>query len=553
MLRHGVGRGLATGWKTHHRTIITTTNSRRRLVEAPPPAFVQPKARNNIVQEVSPLPCRNVAVGRTTMQTRATTPHLFLFRRKFHSSSIVPNPWWARRFIKKRRKKRQEQKEKRNTNNHKHIIDGKPPLSPKNNNQIQKSWNERTHASNGRLVMTKQRMEEQLSSSGVLTKLVGPDGLLAKQVLHNIKAKMLFQQRIEHSHYDGMYFCNSYAIVDKSLLSSLPSAVTIVVDGEQEKEGDGMVELRATGMARRKKLGETFATVDLLLFLQECGVDLQNPPDQRAMRALEKTKQFQQELKQAQLLLELCRVSKPNFDTTTNNTNSTSTVTMLSHGTLITGEATANSKKEAENKALIQAAKNLDPDKIQQFQTFLEKSPAGHVAPLHISPLPEDSLKELQDAIGSLEDHNERMNRFAEIKEEFEQRYIARGGGARPNRGNPRNNSNDVNPSNHSERINAIFFQEEHRRKQKALEDKPNGKHAQMMSVRDALPIVQIKHTLLEALQTDPVLVVSGGTGSGYVLLLYIYIYAFALVGHLYFFSLNHSFMYLYDVLFYLF
>ena len=56
-------------------------------------------------------------------------------------------------------------------------------------------------------------------------------------------------------------------------------------------------------------------------------------------------------------------------------------------------------------------------------------------------------------------------------------------------------------------------MKEEESRMEKATDD-PEGKQGKMKSVRDALPIKVIQNDLIDALKSQQVVVVSGGTGS---------------------------------------
>ena len=64
-----------------------------------------------------------------------------------------------------------------------------------------------------------------------------------------------------------------------------------------------------------------------------------------------------------------------------------------------------------------------------------------------------------------------------------------------------------------NQKSNEIFMKEEESRMEKATDD-PEGKQGKVKSVRDALPIKVIQNDLIDALKSQQVVVVSGGTGS---------------------------------------
>lgn len=382
-------------------------------------------------------------------------------------------------------------------------VDLSRPPSPKPDND----WSDVTHRAHGRETMTQHRMENDPKIKALKM------GQLPKQTIHNAKQSMLFQLRFEHvakgRKNDKMYLATTIGTFDRSLLPNVPDSATVVKDNNS---GTYMVELMATGVARSKGQAETLACVDLIAYLHECGVDARKPPNVQALRHMEEQERFKVELRNAQMLLELCHASRPHFETiTSRNNKTTAKVTMYLDGQPLTAEASGPSIAAAQSKALVAASKSLEyleevtgGTRIQKLKKFIQNSPGGHVAALRINPLADEILDELEDSIGTQSDHLSRMERFAEMKSEFEASFRPR-----PQR-SFRNNLIQNQPST----TNEAFKEEENARLKKATEN-PVGKQGKMKATRDALPITAIRQTLIDALQTNQVLVVSGGTGSG--------------------------------------
>ncbi|KAL7545095.1 hypothetical protein ACHAWF_010611 [Thalassiosira exigua] len=180
----------------------------------------------------------------------------------------------------------------------------------------------------------------------------------------------------------------------------------------------------------------------------------------------------------------------------------------------------SRSKAQAEGRALLAAlspgsslADLVGPAAVEELRERIDASPAGHVTPLRVSPLPDAAFDALARAMGSKEEAEERSTAHRVRKEEYEQHFRARRllrwerkkGGAF-----------ESLKQGEEERdgINEAFAEEERKREATAVED-PEGTLGKMKSVRDKLPIKNIRAELLEALQERQVVVVSGGTGSG--------------------------------------
>lgn len=370
------------------------------------------------------------------------------------------------------------------------------------------NWRFWTHDEHGRLCMT----EERAKSVRELFPQITPDNSV-KNIVNNTRHKMMFRQRMTHDvkgpKKDQMYFCNTITTLDRSLLSDVPPSATVLKDGDSS-----FVELLTTGVARSKKQAESLAALDLMLYLRDCGVDMRDPPNLKALHKAREKERFQADLQQAQMILELCGVSKPVFDTFSSlNNTSQATVNLFARGQALTASAVGRSKAEAEGKALIEAAgKPLEiifgAGRVEHLKALIGRSPAGHMTALHVRPLPDsESMDFLVDCVGDHLEHTERMKEHAEQKAKFQAKFKPQ---ATPKNAPRKRNLVDSN----YEKINAMFVQEEMARLRKA-EDEPEGKYGRMKNIRDALPIKAIQNELLNALRTDQVVVVSGGTGSG--------------------------------------
>ena len=180
------------------------------------------------------------------------------------------------------------------------------------------------------------------------------------------------------------------------------------------------------------------------------------------------------------------------------------------------------------------------------LRALAERSPGGSVAALRVPPLPDDAMDALIEAMGSPEDHDARMRAWREAEERAMERYMLRaeeeeeaisdvnaddasstpssGGTADAVDGGYRRRK-EARPSGAARRrpaldeatrreVNERFVAEEAARALAADAD-PGSSEAKMRAIRDALPIAKIRDSLCEALRTSPVVVVSGGTGSG--------------------------------------
>ena len=462
----------------------------------------------------------------------------------FHTSSIV-----YRKRSSKTQRRRRKRKETQQLSN---VVD--PYTAPLDGKQSTVSLHENESASSStgrRPVMTNERINDILSSSQRDTLPIAIDKHMtdnAKQIVHNLQGKMLFKQHYTHTAEAGRQSHNQYFY----------ATLHTTMDQECIKPGGGgssssTIELINIGAARSKKRAETLAAADLLVnMIVELGIDIHNPPD--ISRALKEQKdiQFKDNVQKAQMILEVLNVSRPMFDTEEYTSNDTggenggsgsgsgsangfiSTMHFYCRGTPIFAYSTeldviGRSKAEAEGYAMLAATtpgsileQFVGKKKMDSIRNQIEGSPAGHVAGLHIPPLPEEALDILMDVgLGDNAEHWERMEEHAMLKKRYDEEYYQRQQQTLTTQSDNGKSLRElidiVNKKSEYDddlkKLNDVFRKEEETRNEKALSN-PEGKQGQMKSIRDALPIKAIQEDLIDALKSQQVVVVSGGTGS---------------------------------------
>ena len=429
----------------------------------------------------------------------------------------------------------------------------------KNNHETLKPYEHKTHGETGRLIMTKSHLDNMITSSSssdgdheIMKSIISKDTIdRAKNLVHNAQTKELLKFKYEHvtegrTQHDTLFFATLRSVVDTSYLH---------LNGNNSNNNNNTmkmsVELVNTGAARSKKYAETLAALDLILNLKsELDIDIvHNPiPDVKQRKKMLREEQFKLNVQRSQMILEVLNVSRPTFDTIESSHNDDyydytttgnhyvnngyiSQVRFYIRGTPI--EVVGNvgrSKAEAEGNALLAATESngileqyVGLKKMNEIRNQIDASPGGHVAALHISPLPEEALEVMMNALGSNEEHWERMERHAEMKVRYDEEFHRRQQqtlSLRQQADAMTTGTNDDEGGGGegmsklmNQKSNEIFMKEEESRMEKATDD-PEGKQGKMKSVRDALPIKVIQNDLIDALKSQQVVVVSGGTGS---------------------------------------
>ena len=428
----------------------------------------------------------------------------------------------------------------------------------KNNHETLKPYEHKTHGETGRLIMTKSHLDNMIASSSsdgdheIMKSIISKDTIdRAKNLVHNAQTKELLKFKYEHvtegrTQHDTLFYATLRSVVDTSYLH-LNSNNSNNDNNNNNNTMKMSVELVNTGAARSKKYAETLAALDLILNLKsELDIDIvRNPiPDVKQRKKMQREEQFKLNVQRSQMILEVLNVSRPTFDTiesddydytTTGNhyvnNGYISQVRFYIRGTPI--EVAGNvgrSKAEAEGNALLAATESngileqyVGLKKMNEIRNQIDVSPGGHVAALHISPLPEEALEVMMNALGSNEEHWERMERHAEMKVRYDEEFHRRQQqtlSLRQQADAMTTGTNDDEGGGGegmsklmNQKSNEIFMKEEESRMEKATDD-PEGKQGKMKSVRDALPIKVIQNDLIDALKSQQVVVVSGGTGS---------------------------------------
>mmetsp|Transcript_2779 Transcript_2779/g.6054 ORF Transcript_2779/g.6054 Transcript_2779/m.6054 type:complete len:1428 (+) Transcript_2779:632-4915(+) len=319
-----------------------------------------------------------------------------------------------------------------------------------------------------------------------------------------------------------------------------------------------VVEFQCMGAAPNKKRAEMMAAIDTVALFQEAmGIDIGRKDavpnlvaQMREQARAEKEKRdaqtaarakelFKTDLARAQMILESLNCSVPVVDHDHQQARRfrrrknkgaygggdswTATVSLFLRDLPLTATgAPGSSKGEATGNAMIALANSKEleeavgQDVVEMFRRFIDESPGERIASLRIPPLPYDFLEIAQDLVGiTAQDHHLRVERHERAKAEYELSFRDRGMGKNQSRSRQqhRRPARTLSPA-HQKAINDVLRKEEESRARKALE-KPYGKEAKMKAVRDALPIKAIQQDLIDALRTEQVIVVSGGTGSG--------------------------------------
>mmetsp|Transcript_33026 Transcript_33026/g.69511 ORF Transcript_33026/g.69511 Transcript_33026/m.69511 type:complete len:1352 (-) Transcript_33026:200-4255(-) len=361
----------------------------------------------------------------------------------------------------------------------------------------------------GRLIMTEARWNNDdfvaklnLSMNGSLNH--------PKNILNNTaKDKLRYEQHVSHevvgTVHDQMFMATTTTTFDKGVIAN------------------GTTELVCSGLGKTKKLAEFYAAVDLIAALKTCGIDAKNPPDMKAMRQQQEEEQFKLKVSKAQMLLELLGSSRPHFEFDMEQQQRDkkwqANASLWVCGTYFTVAGPLGiTKAQAEGLALIEIVNGSDlaallietrgHNIIKKYEAIIDSSPSKVVAALDIPPLPYEISHSMVNLVGPFNGkHDLRMKEHARVKDEFEAQF---------NRRAPTNNRNSQRPRSRESRLESINMglRDEEIQKGEKVKQNPE-KQGKMKASREALPITKIREDLLKALQTEQVVVVSGGTGSG--------------------------------------
>lgn len=341
------------------------------------------------------------------------------------------------------------------------------------------------------------------------------DANRAKNWVYKIKQRFMMDLHTTHDaegprHEELFYSANHFtlpAAVVECLRLGPQSYATILPDGS--------MQLACTGAGRSKKRAELLAALDSLAQIQELGVDLHKPADVAALLKAREQQEYQNKVQKAQLLLELCSVSRPQFTTEpvpATGSMFSSTVSLYCRGRRLQAQGTPGpGKAHAQGNAILEAVKVhlpevVGPQTVKQYEALIESAPANHAAALRIPRWPEDVRERLRRALGDAQDQIERFHALDVARTSFDEQIATR---------KQRHALKmDQRSSRDRERINQEMMQLETRRLDRAVQE-PDSHVAKIKAIRDALPIKDIREDLVNGLRTQQVVVVSGGTGSG--------------------------------------
>ena len=312
-------------------------------------------------------------------------------------------------------------------------------------------------------------------------------------------------------------------------------------------------EVHGVGMAFAKAESQRLAIASLFdgIVAATGGlIDPSAPPNVAKILNEQRKAQQKKRSEMGRLMLELENSSRPNAEHKSSKGGWTATVTAyVDGGKKVESVGVGNGKSDAEDIAYANISDSLADTmgvlRHSTLQKIVDNSPGGSVASLRVPPLPDDAMDCLIAAMGTPEDHDRRMaawKRAEQIAIDRIQAQILSDAGAGTDGGYRRakvENTKHADAAANAaaravseladgedlsedpflfnarrEEISARFKAEEAARAAAAAADadSPEGK---MKAVRDKLPILKIRESLVEALKTNPVVVVSGGTGSG--------------------------------------
>jgi ATP-dependent RNA helicase DHX36 len=363
----------------------------------------------------------------------------------------------------------------------------------------------------------------------------------SKNVLHFVQQKMLFKQKISYQTSGPPHnrrFVSTLEVPIQTAafqsLDALPSSATV--------NGD-VVTFMGGGIAFTKRESSSLAALDILKQLLESGIDPKAPPSVAKM----KEKEMKERIQNAQALLELVDSSRPSIDISKRRDGKAGFEAVLScfvdGGKKLEGIGYGRSKSEAEGNALLNASEEplrelLGENVMKRLEKVIADSPGGHVATLRIQALPDEAVEVLVNAMGSPDEHDARVLALKTECEELERRREekearnAESGGNMSWRKKGENLNEYLFKSKNPEDLSKAeeilvnkyrdeqakasqeILQEEIERERRANEDK-DSEEAKMARFREKLPILELKEDMLKALETQSVVVVSGGTGTG--------------------------------------
>ena len=332
-----------------------------------------------------------------------------------------------------------------------------------------------------------------------------------------------------------------------------------VVPGSGKEQGRKVLEIVAGGLDFSKNDAQRLAIHDMfdaIRLVTANAIDPKAPLNVGRMVKEQHKAELRRGADEGRLLLELVNGSRPTV--TYENARGpgwNATVTAyVDGGKSLTATGRGSSKGDAEDVAyggIVESLRQIiGPARHAALMRIVENSPGNSAASLRVPPLPDDAMDVLINAMGTPEDHDARMTAWRDAEREAMARVLGRGRGGDDEEGGDASGdavdggyrrrktaradaseiaaaSDDSDPSDSeldeevaSKRAaRAALLTEKFRGEEAALaaaaDADPKSREAKIREVRRGLPIVKIKDALIEALETNQVVVVSGGTGSG--------------------------------------
>jgi hypothetical protein len=313
-----------------------------------------------------------------------------------------------------------------------------------------------------------------------------------------------------------------------------------VVDGTGKLSGEKVTEIYGGGLDFNKAEAQRLAILDAfqsMKIVSQGAIDAHDPPNVvRMVRDALKAQQ-KERADEGRLMLELVNSSRPGveYKNARGGKWEATVSAYVDGGKKVESVGAGAGKGDAEDAAygaLVDGGVLRDvigAGRHDAIRKLVEQSPGGSAAALRVPPLPDDAMDALIEAMGTPEDHDARMRAWRDAEERAMERYMLRaeeeeaaigndsskdGGYRRRKEGASSGPRYAVLDDAARKEVNDRFIAEE-ALLAAAVDADPTGAEAKMREVRDKLPIKKIREELCEALKTNPVVVVSGGTGSG--------------------------------------
>ena len=333
-------------------------------------------------------------------------------------------------------------------------------------------------------------------------------------------------------------------LAERAASASLKSrGACALAEGSGKEKGEVVLECYGGGVdynkndAQRLAIADAFASIR---FATEGAVDpASDPPNVGRMLKEQHKAALRAEADFGRQLLELVDSSRPTVTHQSSKGAWDAVVTaFVDGGKRLEARGRGAAKGDAEDAAYGEIAGTLPGvvgrERFATLAAVARNSPGNSAAMLRVPPLPDDAMDALITAMGTPEDHDRRMRavRAAErraMRAALGRDAFARGGDDDAKDGGYRrrkdkaaaHTAGEVSPAGEAslateEGVDGVeALAERFRAEEAARRARADPASAAMRETRANLPISAIRDSLNEALRSSPVVVVSGGTGSG--------------------------------------